>query len=161
MPCFSTYATRTSTTSARSRARSPSHAAISRKTLKPRSRGKKPSSSTAPMETGQPLLPIPCESWDTTMSAHSAKGSAAGLAQVVTWSEGEALVTIDALLVHDDVARLVRALEATPGQVVEPEQPMRPAALTPVLRTGELREPQLLTIKRGGVEREPGRGHSP
>lgn len=93
------------------------------------------------------------------MSGRSAKGSADGSAPAERWSEGTPLVTVDELLAHDDIARLARALEASPGQVIEPEQPMRRAAIALVLRMGELGEPELLMIKRAEVERDPWSGH--
>lgn len=78
---------------------------------------------------------------------------------VERWSEGERVVTVDALLGHEDISRLVRALADKPGQVIEPEQPMRRAAIALVLRMGELGEPELLMIKRAEVERDPWSGH--
>lgn len=68
-------------------------------------------------------------------------------------------MSLDELLAHDDLARLARALERTPGRVIEPEQPMRRAAIALVLRMGEVREPELLMIKRAEVERDPWSGH--
>lgn len=68
-------------------------------------------------------------------------------------------MTLDALLADPDIVRLTRALEATPGVVIEPEQPMRRAAIGLVIRLGELKEPELLMIKRAEVERDPWSGH--
>ena len=68
-------------------------------------------------------------------------------------------MTVDALLAHPDIARLARALEANPGRVIEPEQPMRRAAIALVLRMGDAPEPELLMIKRAEVERDPWSGH--
>lgn len=68
-------------------------------------------------------------------------------------------VSLDPLLAHEAIARLVRALEQTPGRVIEPEQPMRRAAIALVMRLGELGEPELLMIKRAEVERDPWSGH--
>lgn len=68
-------------------------------------------------------------------------------------------MTVDALLAHPDIARLARALEANPGRVIEPEQPMRRAAIALVLRMGDATEPELLMIKRAEVERDPWSGH--
>lgn len=68
-------------------------------------------------------------------------------------------MSLDELLAHDDLARLARALQQTPGRVIEPEQPMRRAAIALVLRMGELHEPELLMIKRAEVERDPWSGH--
>lgn len=68
-------------------------------------------------------------------------------------------MTVDALLAHPDIAKLARALEEHPGRVIEPEQPMRRAAIALVLRRGESTEPELLMIKRAEVERDPWSGH--
>lgn len=68
-------------------------------------------------------------------------------------------MTVDALLAHPDIARLARALEVNPGRVIEPEQPMRRAAIALVLRMGDATEPELLMIKRAEVERDPWSGH--
>ena len=68
-------------------------------------------------------------------------------------------MTLESLLAHEDIARLARALEQTPGRVIEPEQPMRRAAIALVLRPGAAREPELLMIKRAEVERDPWSGH--
>jgi 8-oxo-dGTP pyrophosphatase MutT (NUDIX family) len=68
-------------------------------------------------------------------------------------------MTLDTLLAHRDIATLARALEAQPGRVIEPEQPMRRAAIALVLRMGEHAEPELLMIKRAEVERDPWSGH--
>lgn len=68
-------------------------------------------------------------------------------------------MTLDVLLAHPDIAKLAQALEANPGRVIEPEQPMRRAAIALVLRMGEAAEPELLMIKRAEVERDPWSGH--
>ncbi|HYC52403.1 MAG TPA: CoA pyrophosphatase [Gemmatimonadaceae bacterium] len=68
-------------------------------------------------------------------------------------------MTLDVLLAHPDIAKLAQALEANPGRVIEPEQPMRRAAIALVLRMGETAEPELLMIKRAEVERDPWSGH--
>jgi len=68
-------------------------------------------------------------------------------------------VTLDATLAHPDVARLARALEQTPGRTVEPDPPMRLAAIALVLRLGSVGEPELLMIKRSEHEGDPWSGH--
>ncbi len=68
-------------------------------------------------------------------------------------------MTLDVLLAHPDIAKLAQALEANPGRVIEPEQPMRRAAIALVLRMGEAAEPELLMIKRAEIERDPWSGH--
>jgi 8-oxo-dGTP pyrophosphatase MutT (NUDIX family) len=68
-------------------------------------------------------------------------------------------VTLAATLAHPDVARLARALEASPGRAMAPEQPMRLAAIALVLRLGATREPEILMIKRAEAERDPWSGH--
>jgi 8-oxo-dGTP pyrophosphatase MutT (NUDIX family) len=68
-------------------------------------------------------------------------------------------VTLDATLRHPDIARLALALEKTPGRTVEPEPPMRLAAIALVLRVGALGEPELLMIKRAEAAGDPWSGH--
>ena len=68
-------------------------------------------------------------------------------------------VTVDALLAHADIARLARSLSETPGKEIEPEGPMRRAAIAVILRPGVAREPELLMIKRAEIERDPWSGH--
>jgi 8-oxo-dGTP pyrophosphatase MutT (NUDIX family) len=68
-------------------------------------------------------------------------------------------VTVDELLAHPDVARLARALQKSPGKEIEAEPPMRWAAIALVLRLGDLREPELLMIKRAEAEGDPWSGH--
>jgi 8-oxo-dGTP pyrophosphatase MutT (NUDIX family) len=68
-------------------------------------------------------------------------------------------VTVDELLAHPDVARLERALRASPGKEIEAEPPMRWAAIALLLRLGALREPELLMIKRAEAEGDPWSGH--
>jgi 8-oxo-dGTP pyrophosphatase MutT (NUDIX family) len=68
-------------------------------------------------------------------------------------------VTVDALLAHPDMMRLVEALRSTPGASIEPEPPVRLAAIALVLRLGTRAEPELLMIKRAEVDRDPWSGH--
>jgi 8-oxo-dGTP pyrophosphatase MutT (NUDIX family) len=71
-------------------------------------------------------------------------------------------VTLDELLAHPDLARLVRALQQSPGKEIQPEPaepPVRWAAIALVLRMGALREPELLLIKRAEAEQDPWSGH--
>ena len=68
-------------------------------------------------------------------------------------------MTLAATLAHPDVARLAQALERTPGRSVEPEPPMRLAAIALVLRVGDMGEPELLMIKRADHEGDPWSGH--
>ena len=68
-------------------------------------------------------------------------------------------MTLAATLTHPDVAKLARALQERPGRAVEPEPPMRLAAIALVLRLGELGEPELLMIKRADAEGDPWSGH--
>jgi 8-oxo-dGTP pyrophosphatase MutT (NUDIX family) len=68
-------------------------------------------------------------------------------------------VTLGATLAHPDIARLARALERTPGRAVEPEPPMRLAAIALVLRLGAVGEPELLMIKRSEHDGDPWSGH--
>jgi 8-oxo-dGTP pyrophosphatase MutT (NUDIX family) len=93
------------------------------------------------------------------MCARCAKGSADGWLRTERSSESGAVVTVHALLAHEDIARLVQALERRPGRGIEPDQPMRRAAIALVMRMGELREPELLMIKRAEVDRDPWSGH--
>ena len=67
--------------------------------------------------------------------------------------------TLDALLAHPDVARLARRLAERPGQTLEPDGPMRYAAIALVLRPSNEGEPELLMIKRAEAERDPWSGH--
>lgn len=68
-------------------------------------------------------------------------------------------MTLNTLLAHPDLRRLAEALEHAPGRQIDPETPMRFAAIALVLRLGELREPEMLMIKRAEVDRDPWSGH--
>jgi 8-oxo-dGTP pyrophosphatase MutT (NUDIX family) len=68
-------------------------------------------------------------------------------------------VTLDALLLHPDIARLANALRAQPGVELEAEPPARWAAIALVFRPGVLHEPELLMIKRAEHDRDPWSGH--
>ena len=68
-------------------------------------------------------------------------------------------MTLDALLAHEDIVRLARALEQSPGKEIEPEPPMRWAAIALLLRMGAAGEPELLMIKRAEAEGDPWSGH--
>ena len=68
-------------------------------------------------------------------------------------------VTLEETLAHPDIARLARALEHRPGRVIEPDPPMRLAAIALVFRIGGLGEPELLMIKRAEHETDPWSGH--
>lgn len=68
-------------------------------------------------------------------------------------------MTLDDVLAHEQIARLARALERTPGVPLPDEAPARWAAIALVLRLGALREPELLMIKRAEFERDPWSGH--
>jgi 8-oxo-dGTP pyrophosphatase MutT (NUDIX family) len=78
---------------------------------------------------------------------------------VETSSDAVAGASIDELLAHPDVARLVEALARSKGKEIDAEPPMRWAAIALVLRLGALREPELLMIKRADVEGDPWSGH--
>jgi len=67
--------------------------------------------------------------------------------------------TVDALLAHPDVVTLAESLGRTQGRQIEPDTPMRLAAIALVLRLGASREPELLMIKRAEVDRDPWSGH--
>lgn len=67
--------------------------------------------------------------------------------------------TLEETLEHPEIARLARALEARPGREVEPDPPMRLAAIALVFRLGSLGEPELLMIKRAELEGDPWSGH--
>lgn len=73
------------------------------------------------------------------------------------------MTTLEALLVHPDVARLARALDERPGHKIEPQaedgRVARLAAIGLVLRPGAEGHPELLMIKRAEVERDPWSGH--
>lgn len=68
-------------------------------------------------------------------------------------------MTLDALLAHADIVRLAEALRRHPGASLEAVPPARYAAIALVLRLGELREPELLLIKRADAEHDPWSGH--
>lgn len=68
-------------------------------------------------------------------------------------------MTLDELLGHPDLLRLARALAASPGREESAHPPVRRAAIALVLRPGELREPELLLIKRAEMDRDPWSGH--
>lgn len=67
--------------------------------------------------------------------------------------------TLEETLAHPEIARLARALEQRPGREVEPDPPMRLAAIALVIRVGNLGEPELLMIKRAELEGDPWSGH--
>ena len=67
-------------------------------------------------------------------------------------------MTLDAVLAHPDIAHLVEALRSTPGKAIEPESPMRLAAIALVLRLGPDGQPELLMIKRAELDRDPWSG---
>lgn len=67
-------------------------------------------------------------------------------------------VTLEETLAHPDIERLARALEARPGRVIEPDPPMRLAAIALVFRIGSLGEPEMLMIKRAEFEGDPWSG---
>lgn len=67
--------------------------------------------------------------------------------------------TLADTLAHPEIARLARALAQRPGREVEPDPPMRLAAIALVLRLGTLGEPELLMIKRADMEGDPWSGH--
>jgi 8-oxo-dGTP pyrophosphatase MutT (NUDIX family) len=69
------------------------------------------------------------------------------------------VTTLDALLTHPDVARLARRLAERSGKTIEPEGPMRFAAIALVLRPTKSGEPELLLIKRAEMEQDPWSGH--
>lgn len=68
-------------------------------------------------------------------------------------------MTVDALLAHPDIRRLVRALERSGGKEVRAEPPTRRAAIALILRLGSGDDPELLLIKRAEMERDPWSGH--
>lgn len=68
-------------------------------------------------------------------------------------------MTLEALLAHDDIARLARSLQARPGRELDAEPPVRWAAIALVLRLAGAGEPELLMIKRAEMERDPWSGH--
>ena len=69
------------------------------------------------------------------------------------------MTSIDALLAHPDVARLAMRLAAHRGNTIEPEGPMRLAAIALALRPSAEGEPELLMIKRAEMEQDPWSGH--
>ena len=68
-------------------------------------------------------------------------------------------VTLEETLAHPEIARLARALEQRPGREVEPDPPMRLAAIALVFRLGSLGVPEMLMIKRAEHESDPWSGH--
>lgn len=68
-------------------------------------------------------------------------------------------MTLKTVLAHPDLRRLAAALERAPGRQIDPETPMRFAAIALVLRLGEQGEPEMLMIKRAEIERDPWSGH--
>ena len=68
-------------------------------------------------------------------------------------------MTLDAVVAHPEIVRLISALERTPGREAHAEPPVRRAAIALVLRLGALGEPELLMIKRAELERDPWSGH--
>ena len=69
------------------------------------------------------------------------------------------VATLEESLAHPELARLARALEQRPGREIEPDPPMRLAAIALVFRVGNLGEPELLMIKRAELEGDPWSGH--
>ena len=76
-----------------------------------------------------------------------------------TSSDSVTDVSVDELLAHPDMARLVEALSRSKGKEIVAEPPMRWAAIALILRLGALREPELLMIKRAAAEGDPWSGH--
>ena len=68
-------------------------------------------------------------------------------------------MTLEALLAHPDIARLVHALSQTPGRTVADEPNRRWAAIALTIRMGEAGEPELLMIKRADHVGDPWSGH--
>lgn len=93
------------------------------------------------------------------MRARCARGSADGLRRAETSSDRAGLVTLEDLLQHPELVRLARALQRTPGRTIVAEPPAKQAAISLVLRPGEVGEPELLLIKRAEHERDPWSGH--
>ena len=74
-------------------------------------------------------------------------------------SSAKRVATLEETLAHPEIARLARALEQQPGRVIEPDPPMRLAAIALVFRLGSLGEPEMLMIKRAEHETDPWSGH--
>ena len=68
-------------------------------------------------------------------------------------------MTLDAVVAHPDIVRLIAALERRPGREARAQPPIRRAAIALILRLGALGEPELLMIKRAELERDPWSGH--
>lgn len=66
--------------------------------------------------------------------------------------------TLEESLAHPEIAQLARALAARPGREIDPDPPMRLAAIALVFRLGALGEPELLMIKRAEYEGDPWSG---
>jgi 8-oxo-dGTP pyrophosphatase MutT (NUDIX family) len=67
--------------------------------------------------------------------------------------------TLAVVRAHPEIARLAIALHEHPGTPVEPDEPVRYAAVLLALRLGDHGEPELLMIKRAEAERDPWSGH--
>ena len=67
--------------------------------------------------------------------------------------------SLDSILERPALARLVVRLAERPGLTIEPEGPMRYAAIALVLRPSDDGDSELLMIKRAEVERDPWSGH--
>jgi 8-oxo-dGTP pyrophosphatase MutT (NUDIX family) len=68
-------------------------------------------------------------------------------------------MTLDALLVHPDIARLAHALTQSPGRTVADEPGRKWAAIALTFRLGDANEPELLMIKRADHVGDPWSGH--
>ena len=66
---------------------------------------------------------------------------------------------VAAVRAHPEIARLAAALRERPGEPVDPEGPVRLAAVLLALRLGAHGDPELLMIKRAEAARDPWSGH--
>lgn len=66
---------------------------------------------------------------------------------------------LDQLAAHPLIARFARAMTEHPPREIEPDGPVRLAAILVVLRARDDGEPELLMIKRAEVEGDPWSGH--
>jgi 8-oxo-dGTP pyrophosphatase MutT (NUDIX family) len=69
------------------------------------------------------------------------------------------VTSLDALLAHPDVARLIQRLAERHAVPIEAEGATRLAAIALVLRPSDTGEPELLMIKRAEAENDPWSGH--